>query len=581
MPSASSVLLTHVTKENETTMVSTVFGAWNGGKRRLTLAAALSATLALAACGSSGGSAGGGSSSGGAGAAGSPVRGGTLTFGINSDGACLDPHQSPADVDGFFARSIVDSLVALSDDGTLSPWLAKSWTVSPDQKTYSFVLRDDVTFSNGEKFDAAAVKANLDHIVAPTTKSQLAAGTIATYTGSTVVDPTHVQVHFSAPNSAFLPSLASAYLGIEAPSTLKQSPAALCSKLVGSGPFISSGGYVKGKGIDYVRNDKYNWAPGNAKHTGPAYLSALSIRTIPEDSSRYGALTSGQIDAIASVPPVNVAALKKTPGFQIQTASAPGGNYNYYPNTTRGPFADVRVREAFRVGIDWSTIVQKLYFGVFPAAKGPLSPSTVGYDRTIESSYSSDRARANQLLDQAGWTGRDSQGYRTKDGKRLTLVHPYLKEYVREQRDVVADQVQAAAKDIGIEVKTTNPDYSTYLKGAIAGDFDLLDMSWQRASPDALRTLFGSAAIPKAAFGTNLSRLSDPALDRDFADALNTTDLTRQAQLYGDAQHRITSAAAVFPVYVFNYVLGSSTKVQGLRFEPQAFPLFYDAWTSR
>ncbi|SNQ51089.1 putative ABC transporter dipeptide/oligopeptide binding protein [Frankia canadensis] len=558
-------------------MASTVFGLRKGGKRRpLMLAATLSAALVLAACGS-----GGGSTGGAAGAAGSPVRGGTLTFAINSDGNCLDPHQSPADVDGFFARSIVDSLVALSDDGTLSPWLAKSWTVSADQKTYSFVLRDDVTFSNGEKFDAAAVKANLDHIVAPTTKSQLAAGTIATYTGTTVIDATHAEVRFSAPNSAFLPSLATAYLGIEAPSTLKKPPADLCTKIVGSGPFISTGGYVKGKGIDYVRNDRYNWAPGNAKHTGPAHLNALSIRSIPEDSSRYGALTSGQVDAIASVPPVNVAALKRTPGFTIQTAAAPGGNYNYYPNTTRGPFTDVKVREAFRVGIDWSTIVQKLYFGVFPPARGPLSPSTVGYDKTIESSYAYDKAKANQLLDQAGWTGRDGQGYRTKDGERLTLVHPFLKEYTREQRDVVADQVQAAAKDIGIEVKTENPDYAGFLKNVIAGDYDLLDMSWQRASPDALRTLFGSAAVPKTGFATNLSRFTDPALDKIFADALNTTDLTRQAQLYGDAQQRITAAAAVFPVYVFHYVLGSSTKVQGLRFEPQAFPLFYDAWTTR
>ncbi|WP_261553544.1 ABC transporter substrate-binding protein [Frankia tisae] len=554
-------------------MSSNVFGV---SKRvSLTLAAG-SAALALAACGS-----GGGSTGSSAGAAGAPVRGGTLTFAINSDGSCLDPHQSPADVDGFFARSIVDSLVALSDDGTISPWLATSWTVSPDQKTYSFVLRDDVTFSNGEKFDGAAVKANLDHIVAPATKSQLAAGTIATYTGTTVQDPTHVEVHFSAPNSAFLPSLATAYLGIEAPRTLTKPPSDLCSKIVGSGPFISSGGYVKGKGIDYVRNAKYNWAPKNAKHTGPAYLDALSIRSLPEDSSRYGALTSGQIDAIASVPPVNVAQLKSTSGFRIQTASAPGGNYNYYPNTVKGPFADVRVREAFRAGIDWATIVDKLYFGVFPAGKGPLSPATVGYDTSIESAYRYDAAKANQLLDQAGWTSRDAQGYRTRDGKRLTIVHPFLKQFAREQRDVVADQVQAAAKQIGIEVRTTNPEYTSYIKDVAAGNYDLIDFSWQRASPDALRTLFGSAAIPKDGFGTNGSRLSDPALDKDFTDALGTTDLTKQAALYGDAQQRITSAAAVFPIYVFNYVLGSSTKVQGLRFEPQAFPLFYDAWTSK
>jgi len=466
----------------------------------------------------------------------------------------------------------------LSADGTIHPWLATEWSVSPDQLTYSFTLRSDVTFSNGEKFDGAAVKANLDHVVDPATKSQLAAGTIATYAGTTVVDATHVQVKFKAPNSAFLPSLASAYLGIEAPSTLTKPPADLCTHIVGSGPFTSSGGYVKGKGIDYARNDAYKWGPGTAKHTGAAYLSTVSIKVVPEDASRFGALTSGQLDAIASVPPVNVEQLKSTPGFQVQTAQAPGGNYNYYPNTAKGVFTDIRVRRAFLKGIDWQTIVEKLYFGQFPAAKGPLSPATVGYDKAIESAYSYDADAANKLLDEAGWTGRDSAGYRTRNGARLTVNHPFLKAYAREQRDTLSDQIQAAAKQIGIDVKTPNPDVNAYLKDVGQGNYDLADFSWQRSSPDALRTLFGSENRPQGAFGTNLSQLNDPAVDKAFSDALATTDLTEQAEFYGDAQQRVTDAVAVFPVYVFNYLLGSSTKVQGIQFEPQAFPTFYDAW---
>jgi peptide/nickel transport system substrate-binding protein len=559
----------------------------NTVKRRtiLSIAMALPAVLTLAACTSSSTASkpASGSSAGGSrtASAGRPVRGGTLTFAINTDGTCLDPHQSPADVDGFFARPIVDSLVSLSDDGTIHPWLATAWSVSPDQLTYSFTLRSGVVFTDGEKFDGAAVKANLDHIVNPATKSELAAGTISTYTGTKVVDPTHVQVHFSKPNSAFLPTLASAYLGIEAPNTLKQPPAALCTHIVGSGPFISTGGYVKGKGINYVRNAAYNWAPSTAGHTGAAYLSALSIKVIPEDASRFGALTSGQIDSIASVPPVDVAQLKSNPAFGIQTAAAPGGNYNYYPNVSKGVFTDRRVREAFREGIDWATIVDKLYFGAFQPAKGPLSPTTVGYDKSIESAYAYHVAGANILLDEAGWTGRDSQGYRTKNGVRLTVVHPFLKAYAREQRDTLEDQLQAAAKQIGIYLDNTNPDYATYLKDAATGKYDLLDFSWQRSSPDALRTLFGTENLAKGGgFGTNASTLQDPAVEKDLTAALATTDLTKQARLYGDAQKRITDEAAVFPVYVFNYILGSSKKVHGVVFEPQAFPTFYDAWKS-
>jgi peptide/nickel transport system substrate-binding protein len=387
-----------------------------------TVAAAASLSLVLSARGSAG--------SGTAGSAGSPVSDGTLTYAINTDADCLDPHQSPTDVAGFFARPILDSLVTLDSDGKILPWLAKSWTVSADGRTYTFNLRDDVTFSDGEAFDAAAVKANFDHVVNPKTQSKLAAGTISTYIGARVVDPHTVEIALSQPSSAFLPAVATAYLGIEAPSTLAGDPKALCSKIVGSGPFVGTDGYTPQKGIDYTRRADYKWPAGTAKHQGPAYLDGLNIQVVTENSSRLGALTSGQVDAIASVPPVNVAQLKANPGFQIQTAQAPGGNYSYYPNTQSGPFTDIRVRQAFRSGMDFDTIVSKLYFGIFQPAKGPIAPATVDYDKSVEPSYSYDPAKANQLLDQAGWTGRDAEGYRTKDGHAARARHRAHRRHV-------------------------------------------------------------------------------------------------------------------------------------------------------
>lgn len=536
----------------------------------------LPVALVLAACGTSSGDT--------AAAGGDPVRGGTLTYAVNADADCLDPHQSPADVAGFLARPILDSLVALDSAGKLYPWLAESWTVSPDGLTYTFTLRDGVTFSNGEKFDAAAVKANFDHVVAPRTRSSLAAGTIATYRSATVVDPRTVRIDLSAPSSAFLPAVATAYLGMAAPSTLEQEPKALCRKLVGTGPFVSADGYTPQKGIDYTRREDYDWAPGNARHKGAAYLDELKIQVVTENASRLGALTSGQVDAIASVPPVNVAQLEDTPGFDVRTTQAPGGNYNYYPNTQDGPFTDIRVRKAFRAGIDWDTIVDKLYFGVFQPANGPLAPSTVDYDRSVEGDYGYDRDEAERLLDEAGWTGRDADGYRTKNGERLTLVHPVVKSVVREQRDVLADQLQAAAKEVGIEVENRTTDLGGFL--ALIGPgtgYDLGDMSWQRASPDALRTLFGSAniATPEIGFGTNLGRYRNAAVDSYLDGALATADAKQRTDLYAKAQRQVTDDAVVFPVYVFNYVLGASDAVRDVAFEPQAFPVFYDAWLAR
>jgi len=538
-------------------------------------AASVAVTLTLAACSSSKDP----SASTSATASGAPVPGGTLRFAVDADATCpMDPHQSPATLTGLLARPVVDSLVSLAANGSIHPWLATSWSVSPDQKTYTFTLRPGVKFSDGEAFNAAAVKANLDQIVSPATKSEQAAGLLAQYAGSTVINPTHIAIRLTSPDSTLLSNLSSVWLGMEAPATLTEPLSSLCTKIIGSGPFTTAG-YSAAKGVTYLRNPAYAWGPATATHTGAAYLDGISVTVIPQDTSRLGALTSGQVDAIADVPPVDVKQLESTPGFQVLTYEAPGGVYSYYPNVSSGPFTNVDVRKAFLEGIDWPTLVNKLFFGVYQPAKGPLSPTTFGYDKAAESAYSYNFAAANKLLDQAGWTGRDSAGYRTKNGVQLTLTHPFLASRASAADATFEVQLQAAAQQLGIDVQNENVEYSTYLQDFVTGNYDLFDFDWEAATPSVLQTLFGSANISRnGAFATNASRLSDPALDKDFAAALATTNQAQQVQLYADAQQTIADLAAVFPVNVAEYVLGASDKVHGIEFAADSYPTFYDAW---
>jgi peptide/nickel transport system substrate-binding protein len=541
--------------------------------RRLT-AGITAAALTLSACGN-GTDADTGSGSN------TPVQGGTLVYAVNTEPTNLDPHASPQDITGLYARPVLDSLVSLDAKGGIHPWLATSWQISTDQKSYTFKLRQGVKFSDGTVFDAAAVKANLDHIVDPKTKSQLAASFIAPYTGSEVVNPQTVKVNFSRPYSPFLAALATAYFGIESPASLKQGPDALAKKIVGSGPFIIDQ-FTPHQGITYHRNPDYDWGPEGASHKGPALLQKLEIKVLSEDSVRLGALTSGQVNGIASVPPVNVKQIKADSRFTVITRQAPGGNYNYYPNTTGGPFADVRVRQAFRDGIDFKTIIDKLYFGVFQPAFSAVSPSTPGYDKATETQWKYDPAESARLLDAAGWATKDSQGYRTKGGRRLTIRWPFLKSFSREQRDVLAQQVQAEAKKAGFDVVFTDITANNYVAKFAAGDYDLADFSWQRADGDALRNLFSSASlITPQRFGQNIARYSDKQVDGWLDQALSTTDLTKRADLYAKTQQKTNAEAVVFPVYVFNYVLGASKKTHGIQWEPQAYPTFYDAWVSK
>ncbi|WP_248962868.1 ABC transporter substrate-binding protein [Sphaerisporangium perillae] len=513
--------------------------------------------------------------------AGAPVAGGTLIFGVNTEPQNLDPHASPQDVTGLFTRPVLDSLVSLDDKGQIHPWLATSWKISPDGKTYTFKLREGVKFSDGGAFDAAAVKVNLDHIVDPKTKSQLAAAAFGPYKGTKVVDDLTAEVSFSKPYSPFLAALATAYFGIQSPKSLAAGPEALAKKVVGTGPFVIDA-FIPHQGITYHRNAGYGWGPEGAKHTGAAYLQRLEFKILTEDSVRLGALTSGQIDAIASVPPVNVKQVEADPKLAILRRQAPGGNYNYFPNTAKGVFADAKVRQAFRDGIDFATIVQQLYFGAFTPAFSPISPATLGYDKNTETQWKYDPAAAGRLLDEAGWTGRDAAGYRTKDGTRLTVHWPFLKSFAREQRGTLAEQVQAEAKKIGIEVRFDDVTPNDFVPKALSGDYDLVDFSWQRADGDALRNLFAISNIPSGAlFGQNLSRYDDAEVDGWLSDALATTDLAKRSELYTRVQRKVNADAAVFPVYVFTYLLGVSRTAHDIGWEPQAYPTFYDAWVSK
>ncbi|GAB2786632.1 ABC transporter substrate-binding protein [Streptomyces daliensis] len=509
-----------------------------------------------------------------------PVKGGKLTYAVNAEPVNLDPHASAQDVTGLFARPVLDSLVSMDAKGTIRPWLASSWKISEDQKTYSFTLRKGVRFTDGTPFDAEAVKANLDHIVDPKTKSEMAAGYIEPYEGTKVTGERTLEVSFSRPHSPFLNALSTAYFGMQSPEQLEKGADALAKKLVGTGPFVMKD-FTPREGITYTRNDQYAWGPAGARHKGPAHLKELEFTVLTEDSARLGALTGGQAHAVANVPPAAVEQVEASPDLRMEKRQAPGGAYTYYPNTEKGPFKDARVRQAFRDGIDFETVVEKLYFGVFAHATNPLSPATPGYDKRAGTHWRHNPKKAAALLDEAGWTGRDSGGYRTKDGKRLTVTWPFVKAANREQRSTLAEQIQAEAKDLGFELVLDTGTQHELAADYGKGEYDVMDLSWQRADGDALRNLFSSASIATPEkFGQNASRLDDERVDEWLGDALATTDAKKRAALYAKVQRQVTNEAAAFPVYVVSYLMGASENAQGIDWDPQAYPTFYDAWVT-
>ncbi|MCG8709874.1 ABC transporter substrate-binding protein [Brenneria sp. 4F2] len=500
-----------------------------------------------------------------------PVQGGILNVGLGSDTPVIDPSITAYGIAALISRNVVDSLVGQAEDNRFTPWLAERWEINDNHTVYTFHLRKDVTFSDGTKLDAAAVKFNLDRILDPKTTSSYAKSLLGPIDSITTPDDYTVVISYSASFSPLLQGLSLPYLGIQSPTYLKKTPNT-SNTVVGSGPFILDS-YVKGSGSKLSKRADYNWGPGYAAHTGPAYLDGIVFKYLPEASVRLGALRSGQLQAIDAIPPANFSAVKRDTRLEVITRESPGVNRVLYMNTTKAPFDDLKVRQAFQSTADIPSAVKVAFFGTLKAADNVVGPSTLYYDPKVATRWGFDLQKANRLLDEAGWKTKDSAGYRTKDGKRLSLQFVYNANNLEAADVTLFQAIQYQVKQAGFDVQLNPVDSGGFTSRTNDNEYDLASNYFVRAEPDILRTVFDSASIPPN--GNNFARIS--ILDEKLRKAIGASDAERQ-QLYTDVQHEAIDKAYVLPVYIPAYQLGLSKKVQGINWATNAKPNFYDVW---
>ncbi|MBB2200929.1 ABC transporter substrate-binding protein [Gluconacetobacter tumulisoli] len=512
-----------------------------------------------------------------------PVQGGTLVYATDREPICLDPHVQGDMPQVFVAGQYLDSLVAMDRSGKILPWLATDWTVSDNGRTYVFHLRHDVTFTDGTPFTAAAVRANLDHVVDPHTQSSTAGGYIRQYAGTDVPDDYTAIVHLKTPYAAFLEVLAQGFLGIESPRALARPRDENCQSPVGSGPFrIVS--WDRQNEIVMVRNPAYHWGPPTALHAGPARLDRIEWRFIPEPSVRFAALQAGEVDVIDSLPPEAETPALRNPDLRLLVADRPGNPTNGTLNIRRAPFDDIRVREAFIRSADIDGALASVYFHHYRRAGGPLSPSTPFYSADFEHHADYDPDRARVLLDAAGWTGRNAEGIRTRNGAPL-VVHVPLKASLSASERTLWEQVQATARQTGFDLRLENADDTTVNEREGRWDYDVRIGYWNTNTADVLRIVFSSAFLGAAGVAghhQNESGFSDPAFDTVVNDALLTTDTDRRRALYYRAQAIAASQFLQVTTYPQSTRLAISSAVHDVRLEPSLnVTSLYDSWVTR
>jgi peptide/nickel transport system substrate-binding protein len=510
---------------------------------------------------------------GGASAA-ATVSGGSLTFAVDGAQASMNPAVAATAVTGLIDRNIFDSLVAQTGPDKFGPWLATKWTISKSGLVYTFDLRKGVTFQDGAPFNAAAVQANLNYVVNPTTKSAYASSLIAPYQSSTVVNDYTIRITLKQAFAPFLQALATPYLGIQSPAQLTAPVTSY--QPVGTGPF-SYVSWTPNQSVVLKANPSYNSPPAGASHTGPAYLSTLTFDFVAEDATRDGELTSGQVDGITDVPANDVKSLQSQSGIRVLTQTTAGLNYDLYFNQRAGILSNVLIRRALSASINVTALVKSVYFGVYPAVFNPMASSTADYDPAAQDELAKyDPAEAKKLLAQAGWKKKDSAGYLTKDGKQLDISWPYWAIGNKQDRNVLAEGIQAEAKTVGIDVEHPTVDSGTYLNDLLNGTYDIADVSFARPTPDVLRFAFESNST-YAHGGGNVAFVDSSQINSWANQAAATTNAAVAKSDYADIQSNVLKQAYVLPIYNPIQIDAFSDEVKGVSYDEQTYPTFYDA----
>lgn len=494
------------------------------------------------------------------------VAGGTLRASIAADTVSLDPHAVSATYMQWFGRFVFDNLVYLDAAGKATPWLAKSWEISPDGLSYTFHLRDDVTFSDGAKFNADAVLANLEHMRDPETRSPLAGRYIAPYDRGEVIDEFTFRAHLREPYAPFLDVLAQSWLAIVSPKAIRENPRGLAFAPVGSGPFILES-YTRQQSLKLVRRTDYHWAPDYLRHHGPAYLDCIEVDIIPEAMVRSSALSSGQHELTLDLPPQSAGSLRNDPGILVSSRVRQGIPTRVLTfNVERAPFDDVRVRRALALAIDREGIARIIGFGEYLVKTDFLASSTRHYDPSFQHFLRYDFGAANRLLDEAGWITRDKEGYRTREGRRLGSDF-LVNETATPSASIVA--LQSDFKKVGFELRITQLPAAQVTQRRRAGDFEAIGGGvWHTNTPDALYILHHSDEIvTPTRFGQNTGHFSDGVLDNLLSEARRSGDEAERQRLYSAAQARLVELVPAIPVYENHTLVAYTRRLRGVVFD--------------
>jgi peptide/nickel transport system substrate-binding protein len=367
------------------------------------------------------------------------------------DPTTLDPHDHEEAPATIVLLHLYDTLLVRDKDLQITPWLATSYK-NLNPTTWEFTLRQGVTFTNGEAFDAAAAKFSLERAANPA--NNLRSTVLRPIARVDVVDKYTIRIVTQKPFPTLDANLCNRGAMLPPKYFQEHDKAFLARNPVGTGAF---------KFVTWVKDDRIELEANEQWWHGAPKIKTLIFRPIPDETTRMSALQTGEVDIATNVPPHLVKELKNHP--KVTISSAPSSRVIFMPIYTvqcemaqgawdctkpiQGPTANPKVRQAINYAVDVDSIIQNVLEGQGIRIATPLTAKHFGYDPTLKP-FPYDLAKAKQLLAEAGYpTGID------------LVLHSPNGRYPKDKE--VAEAVAGQLTKAGIRTQLKVYEWTTYM----------------------------------------------------------------------------------------------------------------------
>lgn len=485
-----------------------------------------------------------------------PVTGDSLIEGTIGEASTLIPLLATDASSHAVAGLVYNGLVKYDKNLNIVGDLAKSFDVSKDGLTITFHLHHGVKWHDGAPFTSRDILYTYRVTVDPETPTAYAED-FKQVKNITAPDLYTIQVTYDSP---FAPALASWGMNILPAHLLEGKD--ITRSLLSRNP-VGTGAY---RFKEWVSGQKIVLEANSAYFEGRPYIDRFIYRIIPDSSTMYMELKAGTID-LMTLTPVQYARQTSAKSFtsRFNKYRYPSSNYLYMGYNLRHPlFSDKRVRQAMTAAINKDELIQGVLFGMGQKAHGPIVPGRWAYNPAIKD-IGYDPKHATELLAQAGWKKKNSDGILTKNGKPFQFT--ILTNQGNQQRLMTAQIIQQRLRQIGIDVKIRVVEWAAFLKEFVnKGNFEVVLLAWSISQDPDMYDIWHSSKNKPGEL--NFIGFKNAEVDRLLVEGRNTFDIEKRKRAY----FRIQEILVEEQPYTFLYVPDSlpvvSSRIRGVEPAP-------------